>query len=73
MKEIRITPEQFASELSGMHNWDCRVEHGDIVIDDGWGVEYVIRAVLGGGRLRGGRHSHKACCFAQLEVYQRFE
>ena len=49
--EDRITLERFADELSGMHTMTVRVERGDIVIDDGGGEEYVLRAIPSGGGL----------------------
>jgi|GEM_PF-4787942 hypothetical protein len=49
--EDRITLERFADELSGMHTMTVRVEHGDVVIDDGGDEEYVIRAIPSGGGL----------------------
>ncbi len=43
-----ITLEQFASELTGMHTMTVRVEHGDLVIDDGGDEMYVVRALPSG-------------------------
>ena len=48
MDEDRITLEQFASGLTGMHTMSVRVEHGDIVIDDGGDEVYVVRALPSG-------------------------
>jgi hypothetical protein len=61
MDEDRITLERFASELTGMHTMAVRVEHGDIVIDDGGDDEYVIRAIPYGGGLNIEAFLHVYC------------
>ena len=48
LPEYRIPLERFASELTGMHTMVVRVEHGDIVIDDGGDEVYVVRALPSG-------------------------
>ena len=64
MDEDRITLERFASELTGRHTMSVRVEHGDIVIDDGGDEVYVVRALPSGP----GADGHLG---AGLRVYMR--
>jgi hypothetical protein len=64
MDEDRITLERFASELTGRHTMSVRVEHGDIVIDNGGDEVYVVRALPSGP----GADGHLG---AGLRVYMR--